>query len=87
MCNICKELVACPVGEKRKVLIDKVDDFTDFYGRKFTTHGKMFVIDKFPEYTDCFIVDTYTDENSVEYGFCVDGIKFCPFCGEKLVCV
>lgn len=87
MCNICKELVDCPVGEKRKVLINKIDNFTDAYGHKFTTHGLTFVIDKYPDGTCCFIMDNYVDENSVNYGFMVDQIRFCPFCGEKLVCV
>lgn len=87
MCDICKELVECPIGEKRKVwfqLPDK-DTFTDFYGRKFVIEGPWFVIDKYPDHTECHIGGYYYDENSVGYGWGIDSIRFCPFCGQELV--
>ena len=98
MCDICKELVACPVGQKRRILIndpgrgmiyndDGTKTFTDAYGKKCYIQGPVFVIDKYPDLkkTACFIVTHIHDENNVNYGSGVDNIKFCPFCGEKLV--
>lgn len=98
MCDICKELVACPVGEKRRILIndpgrgmihndDGTKTFTDAYGKKCYMQGPLFVIDKYPDLsqTDCFIMTHIWDENNVNYGSGVSNIKFCPFCGERLV--
>lgn len=87
MCDICKELVACPVGEKRKVYFQEPMNphFTDYYGRTFTIEGPYFVIDKYPNKTNCFIVEHMFDEIYVNYGFWLRDVKFCPFCGEKLV--
>lgn len=96
MCDICKELVACPIGEKRRILIDDpgrgmiysneaTETCTDAYGKTCYKQGPMFIIDKYPDHTECFIVNRVWDENNVHYGSGVDNIKFCPFCGEKLV--
>lgn len=96
MCDICKELVTCPIGEKRIILIEDpghgmVYDyygkktFIDAYGKKCYMHGPKFVIDKYPDHTECFISTHIWDENHVNYGSGVDNIRFCPFCGEELV--
>lgn len=96
MCDICKELVACPVGQKRRILIEDpgrgpiyYDDgkrtTIDAYGKELYIQGPMFIIDKYPNHTECFISTHIWDENSVQYGSGVDNIKFCPFCGEELV--
>ena len=96
MCDICKELVACPIGEKRVILIedlgrgmiyndDVTEAFIDAYGKTCYKQGPIFVIDKYPNHTDCFIGTHVWDENNVGYGSGVDNIRFCPFCGEELV--
>lgn len=96
MCDICKELVACPVGEKRNILIedpsrgmifhdDGVKTFTDAYGKKCYMQGPLFHIDKYHDHTECSIGTHIWDENYVNYGSGVDNIRYCPFCGEKLV--
>jgi hypothetical protein len=66
MCDICKELVACPIGEKRRVLIEDpgrvpiyYDQGTktsiDAYGKKLYIQGPMFVIDKYSDHTECSV--------------------------------
>ena len=87
MCDICKELVACPVGEKRRVTL-KSDPLPprDPYGHKLIDDGKVFFIDKWPDgHTNCGIYSHYHDENNVCHGGSVGDIRFCPFCGEQLV--
>lgn len=98
MCDICKELAACPVGQKRRILINNpglgpihndqgTKTFTDAYNKACYMQGPVFVIDKYPDHrkTECFIMTHIWDENNVNYGSGVDNIKFCPFCGERLV--
>ena len=95
MCDICKELIACPVGEKRRIMIEEPErgsvhhgpysTFTDAYGKNFKCEGPLFIIDKYPDHTDCFIMQDIWNEDSVHYGFGVDNIRFCLFCGEELV--
>lgn len=96
MCDICKELVACPVGEKRIILIEDPGrgmvyndegkrTSIDAYGKKLYIQGPKFIIDKYPYHTECFIYTHIWDENHVHYSSGVDNIKFCPFCGEELV--
>ena len=96
MCDICKELVACPVGEKRCILIEDpgrgmvyndegTKAFTDAYGKICYIQGPTFVIDKYLDHTECFIMTHIHDENDVNYGSGVHNIRFCPFCGEELV--
>lgn len=86
MCDICKELVACPVGQKRSVKIGSMNlPPLDPYGHKLIDDGKEFFIDKWPDgHTECGIYGHYHDENHVCHGAGFD-IKFCPFCGEQLV--
>lgn len=86
MCDRCGELVACPVGQKRKVNVDfpLKPEIVDFYGRVLYTKPTQIVIDKWPDgHVDCFIEQECYDENSVHYGFGMD-ISHCPFCGQKL---
>lgn len=96
MCDICEALVACPIGEKRVILIEDPSrgmiyndegkrTTIDAYGKKLYIQGPMFIIDKYPDHTECFIGTHIWDENDVNYGSGVDNIRFCPFCGEELV--
>ena len=86
-CDICKELLACPMGSRRRVVIAeaKHPKFIDQYGRHFVSEDPLMTIDKYPSSVKCFIRQSYCDENSVHYDFRIDGIKFCPFCGEYLL--
>ena len=86
MCHKCRELVACPVGEKRIVVVDTpvVSETVDYYGRRLFIDPVKMVIDKWPDgQIDCSIGQHIYDENNVGYGSGVN-ISHCPFCGEKL---
>lgn len=86
MCHKCRELVACPVGEKRIVVVENpvVSETVDYYGRRLFIDPVKMVIDKWPDgQIDCFIGQHICDENNVGYGSGVD-ISHCPFCGERL---
>lgn len=86
MCHKCRELVACPVGEKRIVAVEApvVAETVDYYGRRLFIDPVTMVIDKWPDgQIDCFIGQHICDENNVGYGSGV-GISHCPFCGQKL---
>ena len=86
MCNKCRALVECPVGEKRIVAVAPatVPEIVDFYGRRLFSDPVEMVIDKWPDgQIDCFIGQHVYDENNVGYGSGVD-ISHCPFCGQKL---
>lgn len=85
MCEKCEELVKCPVGEKRVVLIERNPHIiTDFYGHRHCDQGLTMHIDKYESgRIECMIGRHYSDENHVCYGFGVD-IRHCPYCGEKL---
>ena len=86
MCDICKELVECPVGEKRRVSLGPIDlPPRDPYGYKLIDDGKYIYIDKWPDgHIDCGMYANYHDENNVRHGGGFD-VQFCPFCGERLV--
>lgn len=85
MCEKCKELVECPIGEKRRVLVEKSDKIiTDFYGHKYIDDGLRMFVDKYKSgYVECAISRHYYNEDNVWYGAGID-IQYCPFCGEKL---
>ena len=86
MCEKCRELVACPIGEKRIVTVAPatVPETVDYYGRTLYTGPVQMFIDKWPDgQIDCFIGQDVHDENDVGYGGGFD-ISHCPFCGEKL---
>ena len=86
MCHKCRALVACPVGEKRIVVVDTpvVSETVDYYGRRLFIDPVKMVIDKWPDgQIDCSIGQHIYDENNVGYGSGVN-ISHCPFCGEKL---
>lgn len=87
MCEKCRELVMCPVGEKRRVEVEHPDksEITDFYGKKLFIEPWVMFIDKWPDgKIDCGIYQRVYDENSVHYGGGFD-LTHCPFCGERLV--
>lgn len=86
MCNKCRALVECPVGEKRSVVVEPalVPETVDYYGRRLYIDPVMMHIDKWPDgKIDCLIGQHVYDENNVGYGSGVD-ISHCPFCGQKL---
>ena len=86
MCHKCRDLVACPVGEKRIVVVENpvVSETVDYYGRRLFIDPVKMVIDKWPDgQIDCSIGQHIYDENNVGYGSGVD-ISHCPFCGERL---
>lgn len=85
MCKICKELVECPIGEKRKVVIAKSDMLiTDYYGHVNTDDGLTMYINRYESgYVECGMYRRHHDENNVYRSFDID-IRYCPYCGEKL---
>jgi hypothetical protein len=89
MCEKCKELVECPIGEKRRVEVAREDksEITDYYGRKLTIGPWIMFVDKHPDgKIDTGIYQDVYDENSVHYGGGLD-ITHCPFCGEKFAVI
>lgn len=86
MCNFCEELINCPIGEKRMVVVDtpEAKKTTDAYGNGLNIGDGIMFVDKYEDHTDAGIYrDVYTDD-SVQYGGGFS-ISHCPFCGEKLV--
>lgn len=86
MCEKCKPLAECPIGEKRRVEVEQPvkPEIVDFYGRTLTVGPIVMYIDKWPDgNTDCGIYQECHDENDVQYGSGFD-INCCPYCGEKL---
>ncbi len=85
MCEKCKELVNCPVGEKRKVEVARPvkPELVDAYGKKLFIEPWVMFVDKWPDGNiDSGLYQMVYDENSVHYGGGLD-ITHCPFCGEK----
>ena len=85
MCEKCKELVMCPVGEKRRVEVDHHDkaEVIDAYGKKLFVRPWIAFVDRWPDgkiYSGLY-QEVY-DENSVHYGGGL-AITHCPFCGER----
>lgn len=71
-CEYCAPLLACPVGEKRRVHIcgDRTFDLTEM------------VLDRYEDHTDVFI---HTEHgNDSYYRNTAYDIVYCPFCGRKL---
>lgn len=87
MCDKCKALVECPVGEKRTVVVEtpKKPEIVDHYGRVLHIGPVEMHIDKWPDgHADCFVGRDIHDDNDVAYGDGYD-ITHCPYCGERLV--
>lgn len=87
MCKFCQELIECPVGQKRSVIVEypKQSEVVDYYGLKHHIEPTKMHIDKWPDgHIDCFIKQDAWDENNVQHGFGLD-ITHCPYCGENLV--
>ena len=85
MCEKCRELVMCPIGEKRKVKVDYPDrnEIMDAYGKKVFIEPWTIFVDKYPDgYNESGLYQEIYDENSVHYGGGLV-IPHCPFCGEK----
>lgn len=87
MCDICRDLITCPMGSRRETRATKprYSRFTDYYGNRFTVDGPVMVIDRRPNSTKCFIRKLHIDDNSVCYDFQINNIRYCPFCGENLI--
>ena len=81
MCDHCKKLIECPVGEKRKSLIDEGVTYT---GSKVSIET---VLDRDPrEGLQAFIhmdITEPTTEGNLWSNYSFD-INYCPFCGENL---
>lgn len=85
MCEKCMEHIKCPIGEKRVIAVAGEEGETvDAYGRKLYWKPWEMVVDKYPDHTKAFMVETVFDENNVQYGGGFD-ITHCPWCGAKLV--
>lgn len=71
-CEYCAPLIACPVGEKRKVYIcgDRAHDLTEM------------VLNRYEDHTDVFIHTEYGGDDF--YRNTAYDIEHCPFCGRKL---
>lgn len=74
MCNKCKKLVECPVGEKRVVTL----------GGDGKENVKIeMVLDRYKDHTDAFIHAEYAGD--MFWKNMPFSISYCPFCGEQLV--
>lgn len=85
MCEKCKELINCPVGEKRKVEVDFPDksEVMDAYNKKLFIKPWTMFVDRWPDgHIDSGLYQVIYDENCVHYGGGLT-ITHCPFCGEK----
>lgn len=85
MCEKCKELVMCPVGEKRIVEVAQPDkaEVIDAYGKKLFIGNWIAFVDRWPDgKIDSGLYQEVYDENSVHYGGGLT-ITNCPFCGER----
>lgn len=85
MCEKCKELVMCPVGEKRRVEIKHPTDgqVMDAYGKQLFIKPWVMFVDKYSDgRNESGLYQEVYDENNVHYGGGLT-ITHCPFCGEK----
>lgn len=73
MCNYCKELMECPVGEKRKGILMEGD---------FNSRTEM-VLDRYKDHTEIFMHSEFTDKEGFWYNTSIN-ITHCPICGEEL---
>lgn len=79
MCEFCKSIIECPVGEKRSVTLAEFDN--EYTGRKMRS---SMVKDKISEEkVNTFIHTEYADENSWQ-NIVIEDVLFCPKCGAKL---
>ena len=78
MCEFCKELIECPVGEKRKAVL--ACNTADGCNEKMEI-----VLDRYKDKTDVFIHSTFTAPGTGEWHNIVREISYCPMCGEKLI--
>lgn len=85
MCDKCKELVQCPVGEKRRVAVEEppMGERVDAYGKKLFISCWFMFVDKWPDGNiESGLYQDIYDENHVHYGGGIT-ITHCPFCGER----
>lgn len=85
MCEKCRELVMCPVSEKRRVEVDYPDknQIMDAYGKQLFIEPWVMYVDKYPDgHNESGLYQEVYDENHVHYGGGLT-ITHCPFCGEK----
>ena len=85
MCEKCKELVMCPVGEKRRVEVEYPDkeEILDAYNIKLSIKPWIMFVDKYENgKIESGLYRDICDENNVHYGGGL-AITHCPFCGEK----
>ena len=86
MCEKCKELLKCPVGEKRKVEVQppyRAEDI-DYYGKKIFAKPWVMYLQRWSNgEVDCSLYQDVYDENFVHYDSHIN-IAHCPFCGELL---
>lgn len=86
MCEKCKELAMCPVGEKRivEVAFPVSSKLTDAYNKHVYVKPWIMFVDKYPNgEIDSGLFQEIYDENHVNYGSLLS-ITHCPFCGEKI---
>lgn len=80
MCNYCEELLKCPVGEKRKSVIEEYHEH--YVGGECSGKTEM-VIDRYPTHNHIFVHSEYTDEDGFWHNMAYD-IAYCPMCGTAL---
>ena len=73
MCNYCKELIECPIGEKRTSVIMQGES-------NFKTE---MVLDRYAVHIESFIHSEFIDKEGYWHNMSVH-ITHCPFCGTKL---
>ena len=86
MCNICRPLLLCPGGERRKTEIELPisRETIDAYGRKLFFEPVLMNLRRWDDgQIDCYISQDVHDEHNIFYGWGIM-ISHCPFCGEKL---
>ena len=76
MCKYCEPLISCPVGEKRRTILNKG-----------SSHGNVIemVMDRYLAVSedDVYIHASFVDLDSSWHNMVFD-IEYCPICGEKL---
>ncbi len=79
MCETCKPILECPIGEKRSVALAGFNN--EATKRKMSMH---LVIDKYTakDY-EIFIHTSYTDSETWQ-NIVVEDVLYCPKCGSKL---
>lgn len=75
MCDFCKELIECPVGEKRKAVLS---------GNEVGSFEMEIILDRYPDEVDVFIHSEFTDLTTGCWHNIARDISHCPMCGKKL---